>query len=168
MMSLLESRLRNSVARQFTFRCAYGSTVTVEYKFDSSCWLARCAQTCWLAKPVPWSWINQSWFIRPDTVSWAVLKESDEALVNARELLALSALPHWENAIWRDHGQRERTEWSYYGETHTGNLCNKVDVVILHTCLAYRIRQGSNTLTYISKFGPREFWECFPGHDGFE
>ena len=53
-----------------------------------------------------------------------------------------------------------------YGETHIGNLCNKVYAVILHTCLAYRTRQGGSTLTYISRLGLKKSGDVMQGMMG--
>ena len=114
MSSLPEIRIARA-ARQFRFNWA-DSTFLLEFNPAKGCWQGRWEEES-SAELVPWSWINQSWFIRPDNGAWAALESIDESLVNARDFWAFTALPHWENPVLQNYGQKTRSQWSFNG-TH--------------------------------------------------
>ena len=150
MSSLPEIRIVRA-ARQFRFNWA-DSTFLLEFNPAKGCWQGRWEEES-SAELVPWSWINQAWFIMPYNCAWATLETSDESLVNALDTLAFEALPHWENPIWQNYGERTRRQWSDHGTNRLGYVSNKVYGVILRICLEHRVLNGCSTLWNLSSLG---------------
>ena len=150
MTSLPEIRIVRA-ARQFRFKVA-DSIFTLEFNAAKGCWQGRYEEEA-SAEPVPWSWIKQAWFIRPDNGAWATLEPSDESLVDALEFLAFTALPHWENPLLQNYNQQTRKQWSFSGAHFLRHVSKKLYFVILRICLEHRVLNGYSTLWNLSSFG---------------
>ena len=150
-MSSLPEIIVARAARQFRFNWA-DSTFLLEFNPAKGCWQGRWEEES-SAELVPWSWINQAWFIRPDNGEWATLETSDESLVNALDFLAFTALPHWENPTWQNYCERTRRQWSDNGANRLRYVSNKVYGVILRICLEHRVLNGCSTLWNLSSLG---------------